>query len=167
MPVSDQDINQQRYQMIPRTLIFLFDQQERVLLLKGSAEKRLWAGRYNGIGGHVEPGEDILEAAYRELDEESGVTEVDLHFCGQIMIDGSDKTGVAIFIFRGVFEGNVFTESTEGKLHWVLLHDIENLPVVEDLPIILPKIYSFVSGDNPIIGKYIYGEDGKLKISFH
>jgi len=167
MPASDQKINHELYHVIPRTLIFLFDHDECVLLLQGSTDKRLWAGLYNGIGGHVEPGEDILEAAYRELDEESGISDVDLQFCGQIMIDVSDHTGVAIFVFRGFFEGETYMESPEGKLKRISLDDLDRLPVVEDLPIILPKIVSFQSGCTPLIGKYMYSEEGKLRISFH
>lgn len=62
MPSSDQGINRERYMLIPRMLIFL-RRGESVLLLKGAPTKRLWAGKYNGVGGHVERGEDILSAA--------------------------------------------------------------------------------------------------------
>ena len=31
------------------------------------------AGKYNGIGGHIEPGETTYEAITREFDEEAGV----------------------------------------------------------------------------------------------
>jgi len=80
------------------------------------------------------------------------------------MVDVSEKSGVALFIFSGLFNGENFTESSEGRLKWIRLEDIDRLPVVEDLLIILPKIVSFQSGDTPIIGKYIYSEDGELKI---
>jgi 8-oxo-dGTP pyrophosphatase MutT (NUDIX family) len=46
---------------------------------------------YNGIGGHIEAGEDILEAAQRELNEETGISQVELSICGQIMIDVSPE----------------------------------------------------------------------------
>ena len=65
MPASDQGIGEQRYMLIPRTLIFV-THEDQLLLLKGASDKRLWAERYNGIGGHVEQGEDVLSAARRE-----------------------------------------------------------------------------------------------------
>ena len=48
-----------RYHVIPRTLIFVTSRNPltgagEVLLLKGAPDKRLWANRYNGLGGHVE-----------------------------------------------------------------------------------------------------------------
>ena len=62
MKVTEQgarDGRRQRYQTVPRVLIFLTSANpqtgaQEVLLLKGAPTKRLWAGRYNGLGGHVE-----------------------------------------------------------------------------------------------------------------
>jgi len=64
---SDQGITNDRYTIIPRTAIFL-RRGDLVLLLKGAPTKRLWANKYNGLGGHVESGEDLLSAAKRECE---------------------------------------------------------------------------------------------------
>ncbi len=85
MSERDQGFNPDRFVVIPRTLIFIFD-EDRVLLLKGADDKNIWANKYNGVGGHVEAGEDILESAARELFEETGITNVALRLCGQVMI---------------------------------------------------------------------------------
>lgn len=165
MPKSDQGIDQKRYQVVPRTLIFLFDNHERVLLLKGSPQKRLWAGLFNGIGGHIEKGEDILEAAYRELFEETGIDDVTLRLCAQVMIDVSDTLGVAIFVFRGEFTNAIIEPSTEGSLAWVSLDGLDDVPLVEDLPILIPKIAAHHENADILIGKYMYGLSGELIIS--
>ncbi|HLB48576.1 MAG TPA: NUDIX domain-containing protein, partial [Anaerolineales bacterium] len=65
MPATDQGIRPERYQLIPRVLIFITHGRE-VLLLKGAPTKRIWASKYNGVGGHVERGEDFISAARRE-----------------------------------------------------------------------------------------------------
>lgn len=165
MPKSDQGIDQQRYQVVPRTLIFLFDHHNHVLLLKGSPRKRLWAGLYNGIGGHIEVGEDILEAAHRELFEETGITGINLLFCAQVMVDVSNEVGVAIFIFRGKVDSVDFEPSAEGSLSWVPLSDLAKLSLVEDLPILIPKIADHQATSPIIIGKYAYDKDGELVVS--
>jgi len=86
MPVIDQGFEETKYQIISRTLIFLFDSNNQVLLIKGADTKHRWPGKYNGIGGHIEGGEDILEAGLRELQEESGIKDVELSLIGQIMV---------------------------------------------------------------------------------
>ena len=57
MPKQDQGIDvslkRQRFTVIPRTLVFI-TRGDHVLLLRGSAQKRIWANKYNGIGGHIE-----------------------------------------------------------------------------------------------------------------
>lgn len=164
MPKSDQGVDQAHYKVIPRTLIFLFDRKNRVLLLKGAPTKRLWAGLYNGIGGHIEVGEDILEAAHRELHEEAGVTNVNLRLCAQIMVDVSTLMGVAIFVFRGECDDEDFTPSSEGALIWVNLDEIDTVPLVEDLPLLIPVVAAHKPSSPVIIGKYVYGSDGALNV---
>ena len=100
MPVSDQGLTNDRYTLVPRTLIFM-TREDQILLIRGAPHKRLWANQYNGIGGHVERGEDLLSAANRELLEETGLTSVDLWLCGMISIDTGKNPGIGIFIFRG------------------------------------------------------------------
>ncbi len=167
MAKTDQGIDVDRYLITPRTLIFLFNDHDQVLLLRGAKNKRLWSGLYNGIGGHVEAGEDILESAQRELWEETGIQNQSLRFCGQIMVDVEPAIGVGIFLFRGLYEGQRLQASEEGALVWVALDDVENFPLVEDLPMLIPRVATHQSGDPLLIGKYAYDLRGKLQISLH
>lgn len=53
-------------------VILLYDKNaEHILLCK--RRKNPYLGMYNLVGGKIEPGEDGLDAAYRELLEETGV----------------------------------------------------------------------------------------------
>ena len=47
-------------------------EKDAVLFCKRQTEP--YKGRYNFVGGKVEPGEDSEKAAYRELQEETGIT---------------------------------------------------------------------------------------------
>lgn len=170
MPASDQGVQVDRYQLIPRTLIFL-TYNDQVLLLRGAPDKRIWANLYNGLGGHVEQNEDILNAARRELYEESGLHFSDLWLVGVINVDTGQNPGIAVFVFRGdlsAAEGEVVTglKSPEGELEWVPVSEIKGLPLVEDLPRLIPKVLSTTREAAPFIARYSYDDQGKLIIEF-
>src|SRR5512135_1882559 len=128
MPKSDQQINAKRYSVIPRVLIFLF-QDSRVLLLKGARGKKLWAGKYNGIGGHVEFSESIFETAKRELKEESGLENIVLWLSCILTISIERDKGVCLFVFKGLYSEGQIRPSKEGEFKWVSMDKVESLPV--------------------------------------
>jgi len=164
MPVSDQGITRDRYMLIPRVLIFLL-RGESVLLLKGAPTKRLWAGKYNGVGGHVERGEDVHSAAHRELLEETGLV-ANLRLVGIVIVDADEKIGVGIFIFSGECPDGKFQHSSEGALEWHPISRLADLPLVADVAIFLERILQMQAGDPPFSARSHYDENGDLQVEF-
>lgn len=163
MPQSDQRIANNRYTLIPRTAIFI-RRGDSYLLLKGAPTKRLWANKYNGLGGHVERGEGVLSSARRELREETGLT-AELWLCGTVIVDAGE-TGICLFVFTGELTGGQLTASDEGLAEWIEFERIGELDVVEDLPILLARIHGMKRGDSPFSARSFYDDEGKLVVRF-
>jgi 8-oxo-dGTP diphosphatase len=176
MKASEQGLasdKKQRYRVVPRTLIFLTgvdpeDGVRQVLLIKGAPTKRLWANHYNGIGGHVEWDEDILQAAQRELHEETGLTGVELNLRGVINIaaqpDGDAPAGVAVFLFCGETQDRAIRAGDEGEPAWIPLADLQRYPLVDDLYTLIPLL---TANEAPVYGHYQPTAEGALHYRFN
>jgi len=165
MPVADQGVSNDRYQLIPRTLIFL-TRGESVLLLKGAPHKRIWANRYNGVGGHIEQGEDAHSAARREILEETGLIPDDLWLVGTVIVDTGEDPGIGLYVMKGSCAEGQARPSEEGELEWVAFNEILHNPLVEDLPLLLPRVLKQKLSDPPFAARYYY-EGGKLVVEFN
>lgn len=93
--------------------------------------KKDWAG-YTLPGGHLEPGESIVESVIREMKEETGLTVFAPKLCGvkQFPIEGGRYL---VFLFKtDRFEGEL-RSSDEGRMEWIARKDLDELPTVSDL----------------------------------
>ena len=168
MPAENQGVSislkRKRYTLIPRTLCFVFDGDD-VLLLKGASKKGIWADKYNGVGGHVERNEDLYNATLREIYEETGLEVPNLQLAGIVNIDAGQDTGIGMFVFRASTTARTLQTSAEGELEWLPVSDLAGLDLVEDLPVILPRVFKMKAGDPPFFARYHYGAQDELIIN--
>jgi 8-oxo-dGTP diphosphatase len=169
MPKQDQGIDvslkRQRFTVIPRTLVFI-TRDEHVLLLRGSSQKRIWANKYNGIGGHIERDEDVYSAAQREIREETGLAVENLRLVGLINIDGDQPTGIMLFVFTAQSRSGDPIPTEEGTPEWIARDRLAQIDLVEDLPTILPRALDLRPNAPPFFAYYHYDEQERLMIQF-
>ncbi len=151
-----------RYTLYPRTLTFLLDGED-VLLIQRSPEAQLFPGMYNGVGGHIERGEDVLSAARREVLEETGLDVSNLTLRCLLHVDeGSERPGVLVFVFVGHTHRRDVVDSNEGALHWVPLEQVGQLNLMPDLPQLLARVLALPGDVSPIFARSTISPDGRV-----
>lgn len=105
--------------------VVLFDGDGSVLLQQRSAAKYHFAGLWtNSCCSHPRPGEGVLEAAARRVDEELGVTLVDAEVVGSFWYRAEDEASGLVeveydLVVRGRCDGELDPDPAEiGDLAW-------------------------------------------------
>ena len=117
-----------RTENVELTVLCLVHRGEELLLQ--NRVKQDWRG-YAMPGGHVEPGESIVDSVVREMREETGLIIHKPRLCGikQFPIDGGRYL---VFFFKtNEFEGRL-RSSEEGKVEWIPRKELPNISTVTD-----------------------------------
>jgi 8-oxo-dGTP diphosphatase len=131
---------------------------DAVLLLRHPADNDRFPGRWNGVGGHVEPGECIGAAARRELREEAGLDVPELELRGVVHETGLLGQAHVVFVFVGEVEDRS-VRSPEGlELAWHPIRAIGSLPLVHDVAALLPRA---LAADRPFFAVEHYDGAGR------
>ena len=144
-----------RTERVELTTLCMVSRGDRLLLQ--NRVKTDWRG-YCFPGGHVEPGESVVESVIREMKEETGLTVSNLHLCGikQFPIDGGRYL---VFFFKtDSFTGELIS-SDEGKMEWISRKDIPNLRTVTDF---MDMLQVFDRDDLTEFQYVIDGDDWKV-----
>lgn len=165
MGASEQGAGGGRWEVSPRTLIFVTNGDD-VLLMKRGPHKRIFPNKYNGLGGHVERGEDVYSAAARELYEESGLKARDLRLRGIHHIDAGADSGIMVFVFTAACDSRELIDCDEGALEWVETSKVAGLDLVEDLPEILPRVLAMPHDAPPYFAHVSYDASDTILIRY-
>ena len=101
-------------------------------------------GKYNGLGGKMDAGEDIVHCMRREIREEAGIECDRLELRGTVNWPGFGKSGEDWFgfIFRvTAYSGTVIDRNPEGDLEWMDVDRVLELPLWEGDRHFLPLVF--------------------------
>lgn len=113
-----------RKSMIPKIFTLTFPVKitsvDTITILMGMKKRGFGVGRYNGFGGKIEPGEDILKAAIREMKEECGLegNPKFMRFMGVLSFLSTIDTDATVYLFIcDDFEGEI-KSTDEMSVKW-------------------------------------------------
>jgi 8-oxo-dGTP diphosphatase len=111
------------------------------------------AGKWNGLGGKLEPGESPEDCLRREVREESGLNVEQASLKGVLTFpdfDGQDDWYAFVYVVTA-FSGEVIP-SGEGSLHWVRDEEVPGLELWPGDRIFLP----WLAGERFFSAKFRY-----------
>ena len=98
-------------------VIIVYNKEENKILMC-KREKEPYKGKFNLVGGKVEQDEDELHAAYRELREETGITNKDITLT-HIMNFQYKMQDMELEVYAGKLNKNVDLIEELNKLYWI------------------------------------------------
>jgi 8-oxo-dGTP diphosphatase len=103
------------------TLLFVI-RAEQVLCIR--KKRGLGAGKINGPGGKIDPGESAEQAAIREVREELGITPIDVQARGIIDFQFVDGYTIRVYLFTAPDYDGEPEETAEAVPLWVSAEDM-------------------------------------------
>ena len=94
--------------------------KDRLLFCKRISDP--YEGKFNLVGGKIDDGENHLNAAYRELEEETGITGSDVSLTHMMDFTYYNQ-GCYVEIYAGVLNKDVELKPEKHPLHWLELNE--------------------------------------------
>ena len=134
------------YTPILATLAYVLSPDGRQVLLvhRNRRPDDAHFGKYNGLGGKLDRGEDVVAGMRREVREEAGLECETVTLRGTISWPGFGRQGEDwfVFIFRvDRWNGVPKKDNPEGMLEWVEVERLMELPLWEGDRNFLPLVF--------------------------
>lgn len=98
-------------------VVLVYNSEENQILMCKRA-KEPYKGKFNLVGGKVEENENELKAAYRELQEETGITNNNIKLT-HIMNFQYELSDIELEVYAGKLNKNVELVEEINKLYWI------------------------------------------------
>ena len=118
------------------------------------------AGKWIGIGGHLEENESPEECVRREAREEAGIELKELRLRGVLTFILPDWGNELTLLYTARTDADALPVCPEGTLRWVPAEEVDRLPLWEGDRVFLPLLRT--RGDFFSL-KLVYAPGGKLE----
>lgn len=140
MQLSVDTIDWRTWQGTERANLCFVVRAGQILLIR--KKRGLGAGKINGPGGRLEPGETAAESAVRECQEEVGITPLGLVQAGELHFHFLDGYKLHVAVFKAADLAGTLVETDEATPFWVPVGAIPYDDMWQDDPHWLPLLLS-------------------------
>ncbi|MDX1503769.1 MAG: 8-oxo-dGTP diphosphatase [Thermoanaerobaculia bacterium] len=141
--------------MDPATLVFVRANGHLLLIRK---KRGLGAGKINGPGGRIDPGESPLDCARREVEEELLVTPTGLRIAGENRFQFVDGYSIHVFIYSAAGCLGEPTETEEAVPLWTPVGALPYDEMWQDDRVWMPHLLT----GRRFSGRYLFDGDRML-----
>lgn len=111
------------------TLVYLKRDGKTLMIHRIKKQADIHQGKWNGLGGKLEPGESPEACAVREVREESGLEIRSLRYGGLLVFAGFKGEDWYVWVYTtDAFDGELI-DSDEGRLQWIPDAELRALPL--------------------------------------
>ncbi|WP_395744014.1 8-oxo-dGTP diphosphatase [Prosthecobacter sp.] len=140
------------------TLMFIIDEAKREVLLIRK-KRGLGAGKINGPGGKIDPGETSVECAVRETQEELGVTALNPAHHGELWFQFVDGLRMHVDVYVATRHEGEAVETPEAVPLWTSL---EALPFEEMWADDIHWLAQTLIERRRFMGRFVFDDDRML-----
>lgn len=149
-------INWANWKPVQRATLLFVVRDGQVLLIH--KKRGLGAGKINGPGGRIDPGETPHQCAIREVQEELLVTPTGITPEGQLLFQFADGFSIHGYVFRATGCQGEPKETDEAVPHWIATGKIPYERMWADDHVWLPQMLD----GKKFIGKFLFDGDAML-----
>ncbi len=151
--------------MILATLCYVQQNGYTLMVHRNKKRDDIHAGKWNGLGGKLEPGETPEECVLREVYEESGLRLKRPRLRGLLIFLAFGGDDWYVFVFTATEFTGSLTESPEGDLRWIPDTELATLPLWAGDHIFFP----WLRQERFFSAKFVYAGEQLMsyEVAFH
>lgn len=141
--------------MILATLCYLRRDGRTLMIHRVKRAEDIHAGKWNGLGGKLDPGKSPEECVIREVQEESGLAIRAPRLHGLLTFAGFKGDDWYVFVYTAEEFSGELAENEEGFLEWIPDAQLESLPLWPSDHIFFPWLWE----ETFFSAKFTYAEE--------
>ena len=151
-----EEIDWDTWEAVDRATLLFVIRDDQVLLIR--KKRGLGAGKINGPGGKLDPGETWHAAAIREVEEEICITPAGVRECGELKFQFADGYSIHVRVFAVDDFTGTPSETDEAVPLWFGVDTVPYEEMWADDIIWLPMLFAGQS----FSGRFIFDDDAML-----